>query len=66
MNYFQMTTQQLEQEQSALQVQVRNASLSAYWQELAKLGHVQSLLTYRSQQSENNHVRLAERATSRR
>jgi hypothetical protein len=66
MNYYQMTTKQLKQEQSALQVKVRNASPSEYWEELTKLGRVQSMLTYRYQQSEKNHVLLAERATSMR
>ena len=66
MNYFQMTTRQLEQEHSTLQGKVRNASPSEYWEELAKLGRVQSLLSYRYQQSERNHVLVAERATSMR
>jgi hypothetical protein len=66
MNYFQMTTRQLEQEHSARQVQIRSASPSEYWEELAQLSRVQSLLTYHYQQSEKNPVRLAERATSRR
>ena len=66
MNYCQMTTQQLEQEHFALQVQVRSASPSEYWKELSKLGRVQAMLTYHYQQSEKNPVRLAERATSRR
>jgi hypothetical protein len=63
MNYYQMTTKQLEQEHSTLQSKVWNASPSEYWEEL---GRVQALLTYRYQQSEKNHVLVAERATSRR
>jgi hypothetical protein len=65
MNY-QMTTKQLEQEHSALQAKVRNASPSEYWEELDKLGRVQSMLTYRYQQGVKDHVLLAERATSMR
>jgi hypothetical protein len=66
MNYYQMTTKQLEQEHSSLQGKVRNASPSEYWEELAKLGRVQSLLTYRYQQGVKDHVLVAERTTSRR
>ena len=66
MHYYQMTTQQLEQEHSALQGKIRNASPSEYWEELDKLGRVQSLLTYHYQQGVKDHVRFAERATSRR
>jgi hypothetical protein len=51
MNYYPMTTKQLEQEHSALQVKVRNASPSEYWEELAKLGRVQAILSDRYAQS---------------
>jgi hypothetical protein len=50
MNY-QMTTKQLEQEHSALQVKVRNASPSEYGEALTKLGRVQALLSGRYAQS---------------
>jgi hypothetical protein len=63
MNYFQMTTKQLEQEQSALQVKVRNSSPSGYWEELAKLGRVQALLSDRYAQSVKAHLSRAERVT---
>lgn len=66
MNYFQMTTEQLKQEHSTLQSKVRQSSPSQYWKELAQLGQVQTLLAYRSQQSEKNPVLLAARVTSSR
>ena len=63
MNYFQMTTKQLEQEQFFLQVQVQNASPSEYLEELTKLGRVQALLSDRYAQSVKAHLSRAERAT---
>jgi hypothetical protein len=63
MNYYQMTTQQLEQEQSALQVKVRNATPAEYWEELTRLGRVQALLSDRYAQSIKAHLSRAERAT---
>jgi hypothetical protein len=63
MNYFQMTTQQLEQEHSALQGKVRNASPSdsEYREELTKLSRVQALLSNRYAQSVKAHLSRAER-----
>jgi hypothetical protein len=61
MNYNHLTTQQLEQEQSALQGKVRNAAPSEYLEELTKLGRVQALLSDRYAQSVKAHI--AERAT---
>jgi hypothetical protein len=63
MNYFQMTTKQLEQEQSSLQGKVRNASPAEYWEELTKLGRVQALLSDRYAQSVKAHLSRTERAT---
>ncbi len=66
MNYFHMTTQQLEQEHAARQGKVRNASPSEYSQyleELTKLGRVQALLSDRYAQSIKAHLSRAERAT---
>jgi hypothetical protein len=62
MNYFQMTTKQLEQEHSALQGRVRNASPTEYREELIKLGRVQAILSDRYAQSVKGHLSRAERA----
>jgi hypothetical protein len=56
MNYYPMTTKQLEQEQSSLQVKVRNAAPSESWEELAKLGRVQAILSDRYAQSVKAHI----------
>ena len=56
MNYFQMTTRQLEKEHSALQGKVRNSSPSEYLGELTKLGRVQALLSDRYAQSVKAHL----------
>ena len=61
MNYFQMTTQQLEQEHFALQGKIRNASPSEYFEELTKLGRVQALLSDRYAQNVKAHLSRAER-----
>ena len=63
MNYYQMTTKQLEQEQSALQGRVQNASPSEYFQELTKLGRVQAILSDRYVQSVKAHFSRTERVT---
>ena len=63
MNYYQMTTKQLEQEQFALQGKIRDSSPSEYFQELTKLGRVQALLSDRYAQSVKAHLSRAERAT---
>jgi uncharacterized protein (DUF2249 family) len=63
MNYYQMTTKQLEQEQSSLQVKVRNASPSEYLDELTKLGRVQSILSDHYAQSLKDHLSRAEHGT---
>jgi hypothetical protein len=62
MNYFQMTTKQLEQEHFALQGKIRNSSPSEYREELIKLGRVQALLSDRYAQSVKAHLSRAERA----
>jgi hypothetical protein len=62
MNYYQMTTKQLEEEQCSLQAKVRNASPSEYLDELSKLSRVQSLLSYRYRQSLKVYITPAERA----
>jgi hypothetical protein len=56
MNYYPMTTKQLEQEHSSLQVKVRNASPSEYLEELTKLGRVQAILSDRYAQSVKAHI----------
>ncbi len=63
MNYFQMTTKQLEREQSTLQGKVQSSSPSEYFQELTKLGRVQALLSDRYAQSVKAHLSRADRAT---